>query len=684
MDARALRERRKARIAARLATAQEEMPEWLEDKIEDESEEGTDVGPEGDADERESEATAEGDESEEAEDLEELAEDIEELSEDLEEVNENEAAEDAEEAAEEEEEPAAEPEGDEPEEAPADEEAEGNVTAAFNYNPIYQKPTHLRTNGPSGGYHYFGPLPDAGTSYGYYTDAESKLNFIAPIAKAVFSPVTGKRMSCGGRVGIDGLASVLAMSDQMIQIPLQGGDSRYTSARVDRSVASRLFDTTTGRAIAEQMEEEMEDYNEPADLGQGLDEDMDEDELEAEVDRIMGMDEEELPVDEPAEDAPLDEEALEAEVDRIMAMDEEDESPMEEALEDESPMEEALEDEGPEMDEDELEAEVDRIMAMDEDEVPMDEPAPDDEAPVVEDEELPEEDDDTEAVRYEALQEVDELGDDVTESDVHMTLFDQERDGSVLANPYWNIDIKGQPVARVYLGDQDKPEEIRAVFCSADYHRGVAGAIEKVGAGPVFKQIKAKAWSLKIDEKELSRKIKADVESDANNRVVATTKNLMGDLLQRVAIVCAGMDKNFYREEGNPLKEALWAELNRFGIANPSPMIEAAFRQGATPYFETVLAKAVEYMEMEPKALAQVRKAIGEADVLAPEGTAGDQLPDATPTSPEEMPTLSERLAASSVAVAGIPALSGDALGDHKQALRAELRLGGAGPRIKR
>jgi hypothetical protein len=32
------------------------------------------------------------------------------------------------------------------------------------------------------------------------------------------------------------------------------------------------------------------------------------------------------------------------------------------------------------------------------------------------------------------------------------------------------------------------------------------------------------------------------------------------------------------------------------------------------------------------------------------------------------------------VAVGGIPAIAGDALGDHKRTLRSELRLGGAGP----
>jgi hypothetical protein len=621
LDARTLRERRKQRIAARMAVAQEtdeEMPEWLEEKIEEEGGPGTDVGEPG-VDEDVEQATAEDGaedaaEEEQEENLEELAEDIDELSEDLEEMNEDEAAQDA-----------------------LEEKDEGEAAAlgAFNYNPVYQKPTHMGDDKLGGGYHYYGPPPDAGTSYGYYADASSGLRLIAPLSKQVFSPVSGKQMKYEGKVDIEGLASVLALADQMTKVSLASGEERMTSAPLGEHETPKVFDALTGNDIsddvatmraeneADELMEGMEEVQMPADLGEGEEE---------------------------------------------MAQDEE---------------EEAL----PEMDDAEVEQQVDELMAMDE-MVYSEEPVEEEEVEeLAQDEDELDEEEESEAVKYEALQELEQFEEEpLTEADVHMTLFDdQDEHGRVQANPYWNVDIKGQPVARVYLQDQPKPEEIREVFCSADYHKGVAGAIEKVGLRPVFKQIKAQLWANRLHETKFAQQVKAEVEAAAQQRVVATTRNLLKNLLERVAIVCAGMDKNFYRDEGNALKEALWGELHSFGITNPSPIIEAAFRKGSTRYFETVLNKAVEYMEMEPKALAQVRKAIGEADVLAPgDSTTGDELPDATPASPEEMPTLSDRLAASSVALGGIPAIMGDALGDHKQALRNELRLGGAGPLFKK
>ncbi len=583
LDARALRKRRKQRIAARTTTADGDMPDWLEDKLEEDT--GEDYGEPG-LQEDEEEETAQDD---------------------------------------------------------ADLMDEGEaVLGAFQYNPIYQKPTHLSSDKPSGGYHYYGPLPDAGTSYGYYVDAESDLGIIAPRMKAAYSPLTGKPMEYQGRVGIQGLASVLAVANDMVALTV-GKEERRCSAPLKTSVMAKLFDVLSGRDITlalralandDEPMEEMDDYDESM---------------------------EEMPEEEPP-------------VEPMESMEEEEEEPaesMEEPMAEE-PMEEMPEEESP----------VEPMESMEEDE--------EEEPPVEPMESMEEEEEEIEpeeAVTYEALTSVDDLdGEPLSEADVHMTLFNEEDEGgNVSANPYWNVDVKGMPIARVFLQDQPKPEEIRRVFCSADYHRGVSEAIEKAGLMPVLRKLNAKIWANRVEETKLARRIRSDVEAEAGRKVMAVTKNLMKDLLHRIAVVCAGMDKNFYRKEGNPLKEALWAEFHRFGISNPSPMVEAGFKKGSTQYFQTVIAKAVEYMEMDPKALGQVQQAIGAADVLpAGDANVGDALPDANPANPEAMPTLSQRLAASSVAIGGIPALAGDAVGEHKRALRDELRLGGAGPQCRR
>lgn len=550
LDPRNLRQKRKERIAARKkikagdegGIGGEEMPDWLEDKIED-----------GDDDEEGGEPAEGMDDMPPAD----LAEEPE-MPADL-----------------------GEGEGEGEEELPEDEEGlemeSMNMQAAFNYNPIYQKPSKLGSNKPSGGYHYYGPPPDAGTSYGYFVDAANKIGIISPMpaeGSNVFSPVSGKPMKFSGKVGTDGVATVMAFADQMTEVAI-GEETRLTSVPVDKVGDPAMFDALTGDEIK------------PAQA------------------------QDELPMDdeEPGEEMPMD-----------------------------------------------------------------------DEEPV---EEMPEEEEGVEGVEYEALQSLDDLGDEpVPESDVHMTLFGEGTPEAPGDSPFWNVDVAGTPVARVYLKDQPKPDEIRKVFCSSDYYRGVSGAISKVGLAPVLKQIKAHLWANEVSKTKLAQDIQAKVDAEAQKRVKATTENLAKNLLQRIAIVCAGMDKNFYKNVGNPLKEALWSELHKQGIANPSPVIEAAFRQGATPYFRAVLTKAMEYMEMQPEALEQIQDAIGDMDVLPPaDESVGDEIPEIQ--TPDDATTLSERLAASSVAIAGMTGISGNPIGEHKKTLRGELSLGGAGPRLR-
>lgn len=583
LSPRQLREKRKQRIAARRKKAKakkgvradglpfvaeegegeddDDMPDWLENKIED--------GDDEDGDEGEGAMMPPADLPEEPE----MPADDLEGQDDMPPMDDEDEDEDLLEEV--------------PEEMP---EELASIQAAFGYNPVYQKPSKLGPGGSSG-FHYYGPPPDAGTSYGYFVDAANKVGIISPIPKKgakVYSPVSGKPMKFTGRVGADALATVLAVADQMTELPV-GEETRMTSAPIDKVVDPKAFDALTGEEISDVIPQGESRADEHEDL--------------------PPMDDEDAPPLPPEDEEGLD----------------------------------------------------DEDMPMDEDEEAL------------------------EGVEYEALQNIDDIdSESIAEDDVHMTLFDEGTPEAPGENPYWNIDLNGNPTARIYLKDQPKPAEIRKVFCSSDYYKGVSGAISKVGLKPVLKQLKAHIFANAVNKTALAKKIQARVDAEAQERVNATTKNLVSSLLRCSAIVCAGMDKNCYREIGNPLKEAIWAELHRHGVPNPAPIIEAAFRKGATPYFETVLAKAVEYMGMEPVALEQIENAIGEMDVIPPgDAVVGDDIPDVS-LNPDEAATLSDRLAASSVAVAGISAIVGNPFGEHKEKLRSELRLGGAGPQQRR
>ena len=61
------------------------------------------------------------------------------------------------------------------------------------YNPHVQKPSHLEPVGPRGGYHYYGPMPDLGTSYGLYEDEKGE-KAVCMAGERVYSPFSGTEM----------------------------------------------------------------------------------------------------------------------------------------------------------------------------------------------------------------------------------------------------------------------------------------------------------------------------------------------------------------------------------------------------------------------------------------------------------------------------------------------------------
>jgi hypothetical protein len=159
-------------------------------------------------------------------------------------------------------------------------------------------------------------------------------------------------------------------------------------------------------------------------------------------------------------------------------------------------------------------------------------------------------------------------------------------------------------------------------------------------------------------------------------------------LFSCIALVCAGMDKNFWKEEGNPLKESLYASFRAYGIPGQQVMaaIEEGFRRGSTPYFQTVLDKAINLMAMTRETIAELEKVIGDADTLTPEvapEAGGTDLPVEPAVDPTMDPTLASRLANSSVAVSSVLDQQGAPAGGSslKEAWKTKLGLRGAGPR---
>ncbi len=151
----------------------------------------------------------------------------------------------------------------------------------------------------------------------------------------------------------------------------------------------------------------------------------------------------------------------------------------------------------------------------------------------------------TEAVKFEPLASVEKLA-KASKEDIELTLYGNETE-----NPFWNVTAFGTPVAKIELGKQVSPEEIRNVFCSDDYALDLIEHCATSGLVDTLKKVNADFWANSTANERLEKHYNTIVDkkvSEAKAKLVASFKD---DFIGSLRVVTAGMNKNLYPDLGN-------------------------------------------------------------------------------------------------------------------------------------
>ena len=194
--------------------------------------------------------------------------------------------------------------------------------------------------------------------------------------------------------------------------------------------------------------------------------------------------------------------------------------------------------------------------------------------------------------------------------DINMSLY------ASADNAYWNIDIKGKPVAQITLSKLDKSEEIKDFFFDEKgYSKAIISSIVQMGLVETLQATNATIWASQTDVSDIYK----TARTEAHASIKESNKGFKEEFLSNIALVCAGMDKNFYSMK-NPLKGSFYSNMANYNIADANiiEIIESSFKEGAVDYFEVILNKASEYMNLSAQAKNEITKAIGESGLLDP------------------------------------------------------------------
>lgn len=235
----------------------------------------------------------------------------------------------------------------------------------------------------------------------------------------------------------------------------------------------------------------------------------------------------------------------------------------------------------------------------------------------------------------EVLTPIEALG-EVDIADVELDLFNEDSE-----NPHYTVMVKGEPVAKIALSDQALPPEHSDMFLQDEYPQTVLEGIENFGIQDTLQSVHARYYASKAYEGAVAAKMKEAAMADLaaeSRRHIAKVKD---DLSNVAALVIEGSLKNYIVT--NPLRDALVQQMRRAGVDADAAvdLVEEAFREAGATYFNTILAKAEEWMGAPKEAMEHHVKEITGMSYRHPGyalASEEDDIPEAI--EPEEVPQM--------------------------------------------
>lgn len=135
-----------------------------------------------------------------------------------------------------------------------------------------------------------------------------------------------------------------------------------------------------------------------------------------------------------------------------------------------------------------------------------------------------------------------------------------------------------------FAGVFDKAPFSQSILRAAEDH-GVVAALDSYG----FVKTKVKVPMAQATAALIKRGV-----ADKTKALATTTESLTGDLRQSLSIAAAALNKGYWRNRANPLKDAMAQALANLGVQNPNRVVANVFATAGEPFVKTLLEAALE------------------------------------------------------------------------------------------
>lgn len=221
-------------------------------------------------------------------------------------------------------------------------------------------------------------------------------------------------------------------------------------------------------------------------------------------------------------------------------------------------------------------------------------------------------------------------------------------------NPHWIVTADGEPLAKIALKDQDEEAGIAKLFATAEYGKMFHKTAQSVALDKLLMSCKARPYTAVVKSTEVFASINKQYQNEAKAAFQEKTADYRDALTSVFNLVVEAHRKNFLTN--SPLKDALFHQLKRDGVADPVRSIEAACQESLGEHFSTMLKQAQKWLDLTPEALAEIKEQItGMPQLDPPTVTAAAAAPTGAPA-PVPSSAANVRLSTASAGAAPTPA----------------------------
>lgn len=189
---------------------------------------------------------------------------------------------------------------------------------------------------------------------------------------------------------------------------------------------------------------------------------------------------------------------------------------------------------------------------------------------------------------------------------VDMALFN--RDSS---DPHYVLFASGEPFARVRLSQQPGADKLREAFCSAEYSTSFVRGCLAQGVSAMLQAVHGELYASQVQHHSALTTARAEIEAEVEQRYARHVDAAISDILKVASLVRRAQDKRLFVQD--PLRQALFRSLHqKRGLAAESCLegIVEALDEAGDSHFATVIDKAREWLDSDPKVLAQIQREI--------------------------------------------------------------------------